>query len=197
MRDCDGFASVHPAAVLVVPKDGKLSLERKTKGNELFGKGKFLEALEEYTEAIDLAPLSNDFDKHRSVFYCNRAACCLELGRNEAAVEDCTRAIELDKTYIKALLRRSKAYDKLDQLEDSLADLDAVLAIDPKAPGVKAERDKMESRVKEKAEKLKDEMMGKLKDLGNSFLGYFGMSLDNFKFEQDPNTGSYSVSMKQ
>lgn len=35
---------------------------------------------------------------------------------------------------------------------------------------------------------------GKLKDLGNSILGRFGMSLDNFKAVQDPATGSYSIS---
>lgn len=34
---------------------------------------------------------------------------------------------------------------------------------------------------------------GKLKDLGNTILGKFGMSLDNFKAEKDPETGSYSI----
>ena len=38
---------------------------------------------------------------------------------------------------------------------------------------------------------------GKLKDLGNSVLGKFGMSLDNFKMDKDPNTGSYSINFKQ
>lgn len=33
-----------------------------------------------------------------------------------------------------------------------------------------------------------------LKGLGNSLLGHFGMSLDNFKAVQDPVTGSYSLS---
>jgi len=28
-------------------------------------------------------------------------------------------------------------------------------------------------------------------------LGKFGMSVDNFKFEKDPNTGSYSVNFVQ
>jgi hypothetical protein len=37
---------------------------------------------------------------------------------------------------------------------------------------------------------------GKLKDLGNSILGKFGLSLDNFNFAKDPATGSYSVNMK-
>ena len=40
-------------------------------------------------------------------------------------------------------------------------------------------------------------MFGKLKDLGNSLLGKFGMSLDNFKAVKDPQTGSYSISFNQ
>ena len=30
---------------------------------------------------------------------------------------------------------------------------------------------------------------GKLKEMGNSFLGMFGMSLDNFKMDKDPSSG--------
>ena len=37
----------------------------------------------------------------------------------------------------------------------------------------------------------------KLKELGNTVLGKFGMSLDNFKAEKDPETGSYSINFKQ
>jgi hypothetical protein len=37
----------------------------------------------------------------------------------------------------------------------------------------------------------------KLKDLGNSVLGRFGMSVDNFKAVKDPNTGSYSLSFEK
>lgn len=40
-------------------------------------------------------------------------------------------------------------------------------------------------------------MLGKLKDLGNSLLGKFGLSLDNFKAEQDAATGGYSIKFSQ
>ena len=37
-------------------------------------------------------------------------------------------------------------------------------------------------------------MLGKLKDLGNTILGKFGLSLDNFKAKKDESTGAYSIS---
>jgi hypothetical protein len=45
--------------------------------------------------------------------------------------------------------------------------------------------------------KMKDEALSKLKDLGNSILGNFGMSLDSFKVAQDPNSGSWNISMNR
>ncbi|WVZ08299.1 hypothetical protein V8G54_021645 [Vigna mungo] len=41
------------------------------------------------------------------------------------------------------------------------------------------------------------DMGTKLKDMGNSVLGRFGMSVDNFKAVKDPNTGSYSISFQR
>ncbi len=40
-------------------------------------------------------------------------------------------------------------------------------------------------------------MFDQLKSVGNSLLGLFGMSVDNFKAEKDPTTGSYSIRFEQ
>ena len=53
------------------------------------------------------------------------------------------------------------------------------------------------SKVAEAAEKARDEVVGKLKELGNSLLGRFGLSLDSCAAERDPETGAYSIKFNQ
>jgi hypothetical protein len=115
----------------------------------------------------------------------------------EDAVRDCSDALELVPEYTKARLRRAHAYEKCDKLEEALGDY---IRLEAEAPGSTEAAHavpRLERAIKDRDEKLKGEMMGKLKDLGNSILGNFGLSTDNFQFNQDPATGGYNINFVQ
>ena len=63
-----------------------------------------------------------------------------------------------------------------ERLDDALRDAEAWAAAEPGGAAAAA-CDRLRAACKARDEKLKDEMLGKLKDLGNSILGKFGMSL--------------------
>lgn len=101
-------------------------------------------------------------------------------------MDDCTQAVTLSPTYVKALLRRAEALEKLDKLEEALADYDAVLKIDPTMRTAVKGHERLQKIVHERQEKMKAEMLDKLKGFGNTILGKFGLSTDNFQMVQDP-----------
>ncbi|CAE8742145.1 unnamed protein product [Polarella glacialis] len=172
--------------------------ELRLEGNEHFKAGRLHDARESYSEALHLSSRGAAGSKDRAVLHCNRAACLQKLGRWEDTVSDCAKAIELDAEYLKAYSRRSSAYEELGRWHDALEDLKKAIELDPSLRSREYKRQAvLEKRTKEQFDKDKDDMMGKLKELGNTVLGKFGMSTENFKMEQDPDTGSYSLKFQQ
>ncbi|XP_058207042.1 uncharacterized protein LOC131320364 [Rhododendron vialii] len=171
--------------------------DAKVKGNRMFGDGQYEEALSEYGLALQVAPDVPTSVEIRSICHANRALCYLKLGKYEESIKDSTKALELNPNYVKALLRRGEAHEKLEHFEEAIADLKKVLELDQSDVQVRRTIHRLEPLAAEKREKMKQEMIDKLKDMGNSVLGRFGMSIDNFKAVQDPNTGSYSISFQK
>lgn len=132
-----------------------------------------------------------------AVYHSNRAACLLHLQRYEEAVTDCDISLYLNPRYTKAMIRRMTAYEKSERINEALTDAKTAYALDPYNNDTKKHVARLEKLENERLEKLKKETMGQLKDLGNNILGNFGLSLDNFKAEQDPKTGSYNISFQQ
>lgn len=76
-------------------------------------------------------------------------------------------------------------------------DYKKILQLNPRNSVAQKAVQYLPQQIQVKQEREKEELMGKLKETGNSILGLFGLSLDNFQFNQDPNSGGYSVNFKQ
>ena len=91
--------------------------EHKNEGNNFFRDGLYEAALHEYTKALEICPKR---EQVRSVYFGNRSACYQNLLEYEKVVSDCTAALELDSQYLKVLIRRADAFERLDKLTEAL-----------------------------------------------------------------------------
>ncbi|KYN22490.1 Mitochondrial import receptor subunit TOM70 [Trachymyrmex cornetzi] len=90
----------------------------KYEGNIYFKTKKYNETIAEYTKAIDICP--EEYKDELAIYYQNRAAAYEQLVIRCFSVKaDCTKALELNPKYIKALLRRARVED----LEAALKDM--------------------------------------------------------------------------
>lgn len=168
--------------------------ELKAQGNDMFKQGEYQKSADMYTAALRICPV--DFNAERSILYANRAAAKTKLNFKPSAIDDCTKAIEHNPKYLKALLRRATLYEEADKLDESLEDFKQILELDPDNAEARAAQARLPPKIQERNERMKEEMMGKLKDLGNMILRPFGLSTQNFEMKQDPSTGSYSINFK-
>ncbi|KAH9004412.1 TPR-like protein, partial [Lactarius hatsudake] len=147
------------------------------------------------------SPLERECAKARSVFNANIAACYVKLGENENAVKACTEALQDDPSYIRVLSRRAQCNEKIGSwsaLSSAKEDYTTLLTQLPSSSNQVAEVNRslrlLEPRIEEAQKREVGEVVDKLKGLGNSVLGRFGLSTDNFKFE--PNgQGGYSLNL--
>lgn len=77
--------------------------ELKKQGNEYFKNGDYVKSAEIYTSALRTCPVACATE--RSVLYGNRAAAKQKLNLKPAAIDDCTKSIEFNSSYVKVLLR--------------------------------------------------------------------------------------------
>ena len=83
-----------------------------------------------------------------------------------------------------------------EEYEEAVKDAKRIAEIEPGFRDIQRIIAELEKLQKEKFDKMKDEVVGGLKNLGNMFLGNFGMSVDNFQMAQNPD-GTYNVQYKQ
>lgn len=67
------------------------------------------------------------------ILHCNRAACLMALKRFHEAVTDCTSALRIHSHYMKAMLRRSRCYARLQRYEEATVEYNRWLELVDKA----------------------------------------------------------------
>lgn len=110
--------------------DPEKAKEAKERGNALFKKGQYPEALKEYSDAIKRNP-------EDPVLYSNRAACYTKLADFARGIEDCNTALKLDPKMFKAILRKANLQYSTKQYSEALETYQTAAAIDPENQDVK------------------------------------------------------------
>uniref|UniRef100_A0AAQ4Q1L4 J domain-containing protein n=1 Tax=Gasterosteus aculeatus aculeatus TaxID=481459 RepID=A0AAQ4Q1L4_GASAC len=104
-------------------RNAKALKAKKDEGNQAFKSCSYQAAYQLYTEALTIDP--NNI-KTNAKLYCNRATAGAKLKKLNEAIDDCTSAIKLDDTYIKAYLRRAQCYMNTEQYEEAVRDYEKV-----------------------------------------------------------------------
>jgi DnaJ family protein C protein 7 len=135
LRAAAGAAEV-AAAVARERELASSVLAAKERANSLFTSKLYPQAVFRYGEALKLDP---DNPLLCAVLLCNRAAALMQLQRFEAALADCSAALERAPRYARARARRARALVALGRDKQALADLEAALAAERDEPAAVAE----------------------------------------------------------
>ncbi|KAG5340582.1 TOM70 protein, partial [Acromyrmex heyeri] len=122
MEQSDWPKMIFPAVELKIPL--QMAQKYNNVGNVYFRIGKQDEAIAQYSKAIDICPKENV--ENLAIFYQNRAAAYEQLKKYSSVKADCTKALELNPKYMKALLRRARVLEQIEDLDAAMKDLTIV-----------------------------------------------------------------------
>ncbi|KAK7208266.1 hypothetical protein BZA70DRAFT_42022 [Myxozyma melibiosi] len=168
----------------------------KTLGNSLFGDQAYEEAILKYNAALEVCPVY--LAKPRSVLHSNISACYAKQEKWKKCVDACNESLKLDPDYMKPLLRRAMANEKIgtwSSLQIAMDDLKHAQELKPARENQLAMA-RLEPKIAEAQKAETAEMIGKLKELGNGILKPFGLSTDMFKMQPD-GKGGYSMNFSK
>lgn len=108
--------------------------ELKNKGNEEFAAGRYVEAINYFTKAIQL-------DGENHVLYSNRSACYAAMQKYKDALDDADKCISVKPDWAKGYVRRGAALHGMRRYDDAVVAYEKGLKADPSnsacAQGVK------------------------------------------------------------
>lgn len=108
-------------------KIAKTLRSTKEEGKEAFNSGNFEEAYKLYSKALEIDSCNRIAN---AKLYFNRATTSYKLDKPEDVIDNCDKALELDPTYTKALLRRAKTCMEAEKFEDAVRDYEKLVSGD-------------------------------------------------------------------
>ncbi|TFK30627.1 hypothetical protein FA15DRAFT_699067 [Coprinopsis marcescibilis] len=142
-----------------------------------------------------------ELTKLRAVLHANIAACHVKLnveGEHKESVAACTEALKNNPSYEKALQRRASSneaintWSSLTAAQEDYETLKTLVQSPSQKAGIESKLSSLRPRLEAAQKNETAEMIDKMKGFGNSILGRFGLSTENFKLE--PNgQGGYSM----
>lgn len=112
-------------------------LERiKSDGNDEYKAGRYQEAIEKYSEALEIDPQNKGTNPK---LLQNRALCYIRMKNFNQAIVDCERAIALDPSYIKAKKTKATAAGQSGDWEAAVRDWKELQEMDPTDPSISKE----------------------------------------------------------
>lgn len=108
----------------------KRAHELKEEGNKRFQAKDYVGALDQYDNAIKLIPKPHP---DRAVFHSNRAACMMQMRPidYDSVISECTMALQVQPRFVRALLRRARAFEAIAKYDMAMADVQVLLGSDP------------------------------------------------------------------
>ena len=170
----------------------KKIIDSRKEAGELYKAQKYIEALNMYSLLLKDAKRAK-LNEQLVILYCNQGICFNKLNDKDKALESFSSALKLNDKYAKALANRMLLYNAKGDYIEAYDDFKRLKEIDQKLFLNYAHMEgELCAKAEVKKKEMTDEMLGKLKEMGNSILGNFGISLDNFKMI--PNgQGGYSI----
>ncbi|KAH6897204.1 hypothetical protein B0T10DRAFT_179603 [Thelonectria olida] len=129
----------------------------KEDGNAAFKAGQLPEAIQKYTDALEIDPTNKSMN---AKLLQNRAQCRIKLKEYAEAIADSERAIKLDPSYIKARKTKANATGLSGKWEDAVNEWKAIHELDPEDRNVLKEIRKAELEVKKAQRKDYYKIMG-------------------------------------
>lgn len=111
-------------------------LRAKDEGNAAFKSKKYREAVDLYTKGLEIDPSNKDIN---SKLLQNRAQAYSNISQFNNAIADCTKALELDPSYVKAKRVRAKAYGGAGNWEEAVRELKDIAETNPEEKGIREE----------------------------------------------------------